>query len=71
MNGSDHLARYYLSTALQEMEQARSRNRDITVGPHISRAIGALHEFMNQSTHGMNGHGTFDPYEIDEFNSAV
>ncbi|HZV83177.1 MAG TPA: hypothetical protein VFF53_13515 [Geobacteraceae bacterium] len=73
MNGSDNLSRYYLGTALQAMEQAHAHNRDNSVGPHISRAISALHELMNQAavSHSMGGHEVSDPYEINEFNSAV
>lgn len=73
MNGSDHLSRYYLSTALQAMIQANDHNRDNTVSLHISRAIGALHKLMTQAEalNGMNRHEIADPYEINESNSAV
>jgi hypothetical protein len=72
MNGSDHLTHYYLATALQGMEQAHAHNRDTAVGLHISRAIGALHELMHHAASpGMTGTEAADPYELNEFNSAV
>jgi hypothetical protein len=73
MNGSDHLTHYYLATALQGMEQAHAHNRDTAVGLHISRAIHALHELRRQAaaSPGMTGTEAADPYEMNEFNSAV
>ncbi len=72
MNGSDHLSRYYLTTALQAMEQAHFQNRDTAVTPYLSRAISALHELVNQAAAPQGVHADVsDPYEINEFNSAV
>lgn len=72
MNGSDHLTHYYLATALQGMEEAHAHNRDSAVGLHISRAIHALHELMHHAAApGMSGIEAADPYEMNEFNSAV
>ncbi len=64
---------YYLSTALQALENAYARNRDAAVGPHISRAIGALQRLMHQaaSADGAHKRMSSDPYEMNEFNSAI
>lgn len=72
MRDSDLLPRYFISTALQAMEQAHAQNSDMRVASHISRAIAALHELMHQAStpRGM-GNLPYDPHEMDEFNSAV
>ena len=63
------LPQYYLSTAMQAMEQAYAQNQDGTVRPHLSRAIDALHELMQQTA--ISGHPESDPYEMNQFNSAI
>ncbi|TWJ19203.1 hypothetical protein [Geobacter argillaceus] len=70
MHGSD---RYYVSVALEAMEKAYGQSRDARVGAHISRAINALHVLTHLGTYSGNSgdRSETDPYEMDEFNSAV
>lgn len=64
---------YYLSAALQAMETAHANNHDSSVGPYISRAIDALHRLMYQTPNSGRVHQqpASDPYEMNDFNSAV
>jgi hypothetical protein len=73
MGGSDHLSNYYLATAMYAMEQAYASNRDKSVGSHLSQAIDALHRLTSQavSSPRLDAQGASDPYEIDDFNSAI
>lgn len=61
---------YYIGMALQSLERARELNSDSTVGIHISRAIDAIIQ-MNMVTKGSSDRPETDPYEINEFNSAI
>ena len=73
MDSSELLPTYYLNTAMEAMEQAYARNQDVMVGTHISRAIDALHTLMHQGivigSSSEQGHS--DPYELNEYNSAI
>jgi len=73
MAHSDQLTKYYLGEALQAMEQAHANNMDNNVGPHISRAIGALHELIYRvaDSRFVSGGMVSDRYEINDSNSAV
>ncbi len=72
MRDSDQLPRYYLGTALQAMEKAYALNHDTGVGQNISQAIAALHQLMHQTAaHGVSDQAVFDPYEMNELNSAI
>ncbi|GLI39106.1 hypothetical protein KI811_04375 [Geobacter hydrogenophilus] len=73
MRDSDQLPRYYLGTALQAMEKAYALNHDATVGQNISQAIAALHQLMHQTaaSHVANDKAPYDPYEVNEHNSAI
>ena len=65
---------YYLRTALQALESAYAHNRDASVGPHLSRAIDALNTLAHHQTASSVGEysGTVnDPYEVNDFNSAI
>lgn len=73
MSDSDQLPKYYLGTALQAMEKAYALNRDTKVGQHLSEAIAALHQLAHQTAaaHGASNHEPYDPYEMNEYNSAI
>ena len=64
---------YYISTALQALQAAYRSNHDLSVATHLSQAMDALHRMAHQaSKNGRISHQTAnDPYEMDEFNSAV
>ena len=64
---------YYLFIALQALETAYSENKDLTVAKHLSQAMEALHRVTHKTgkiTRGSH-QATYDPHEMDEFNSAV
>lgn len=71
MGYTDHQSNYYLTLAMEAMERAYDCNRDTAAGPHISRAISALHTLMVATSPWPAGHGESDPHEINEFNSAI
>lgn len=64
---------YYLFIALQALETAYSENKDLAVAKHLSQAMEALHRVTHKA--GKNTRSshkaTYDPHEMDEFNSAV
>lgn len=64
---------FYLTTALQALEAAHRVNHDLSVATHLSQAMDALHRIAYQA--GTNerriNRRPSDPYEMDEFNSAV
>ena len=64
---------YYIGMALQAMERAYEQNHDSDVGMHISNAIYALRELVHQDVASTkpSEQAELDPYEINEFNSAV
>lgn len=64
---------YYLFTALQAMETAYSVNKDLTVAKHLSQAMEALHRVTHKAGKNVrtSHQAATDPYEMDEFNSAV
>lgn len=64
---------YYLTAALQALESAYSANHDLSVATHLSQAMDALHRVAHQTgTSDRISHlAISDPYEMDEFNSAV
>lgn len=66
-------AHYYLRTALQALEKAYTGNQDLTVATHISQAMDALHRLAHHAKSDVRAHhgATRDPYEMDEYNSAV
>ncbi|MCE1227709.1 MAG: hypothetical protein LWW87_14690 [Geobacteraceae bacterium] len=66
-------ASYYITTALQALEAAYRTNNDTNVANHLSQALDALHRLNYQQGKQprMYRNATSDPYEMDEFNSAV
>ena len=64
---------YYLTTTLKALEAAYRANHDLSVATHLSQAMDALHRMAHQTDkNGRVSHQTpNDPYEMDEFNSAV
>ena len=72
MRDSDQIPRHYLGTALQAVEKAYAQNHDPLVGQHLSQAIAALYHLVHQTVaQSANGHEPYDPYELNEYNSAV
>lgn len=60
---------YYVTTALQALQAAHAANHDLSVASHLSQAMDALQQIGKK---GFISHQTsYDPYEIDELNSAV
>ncbi|MDK9716953.1 MAG: hypothetical protein OEL57_03475 [Trichlorobacter sp.] len=64
---------YYLTTTLKALEAAYRVNQDLVVATHLSQAMDALHRMAHQSDKSArSSHQTAnDPYEMDEYNSAV
>ena len=64
---------YYIGMALQAMERAHEQNLDSSVGIHISQAIDALRELIQQNVvnRSSTDHPEVDRYEINDFNSAI
>ena len=64
---------YYLTTALQALQAACRANHDLSVATRLSQAMDALHRMAHQTAKNgrINHQPANDPYEMDEFNSAV
>lgn len=64
---------YYMTTALQALQAAYRANHDLSVATHLSQAMDALQRITHQASKNgrINHQAANDPYEMDEFNSAV
>ncbi len=72
MPGSYPDPRSYANSALQFLEEAYEKSHDTYTGSLILKAIAAissLREEMRASC--SSGASEYDPYEINEYNSAV
>lgn len=73
MRISNQIPRYYVTTALQTMEQAYEQNHDPQVGSLISRAIETLRELSDRTSYSQDSSQSWDndPHEVNYLNSAI
>ena len=70
---SQQVPRYYISNALQTMDQAYEQNQDPQVAMLISRAIQSIRELGNRASYPQRSSLQLDndPYEMNDLNSAI